>query len=95
MNAEEQRAIAEKLVRNCQALHSRILAHPSTTSEVLQGGFVFDAVEDPQTQEIMLLELNDFGAMSACGSALFQWIEDAETLYSVKEDEAIQLRVTF
>lgn len=41
---------------------------------------------------VQLVEINPFGAMSGCGSALFQWIVDARVLYGV--NEGVQFRIT-
>lgn len=91
----EQQRVAVRLVRNCASLHESLLKHEAMTGDMLARGFVFDVVENPETQAVRLLELDDFGAMSQCGSCLFQCIHDASTLYDRREDNAVELRVTF
>ena len=55
-------------------------------TEVLRNrGFVFDIYEDPNTQDVRLIELNDFGVMSGCGVCLFHCIQDARVMYGVSE----------
>ncbi|KAG8529619.1 uncharacterized protein KY384_006256 [Bacidia gigantensis] len=92
---QEQHDIAERLVMNCQVVHDQIMEHSAMTEEIRESGFVFDVVEDPDTQQVALLELNDFGAMSCCGSCLFQWIKDAEVLYGMKVEEGVEVRVAY
>ena len=57
-----------------------------TLSNILRrDGFTFNVLEGgPDAKELQLVELNCFGAMSACGSCLFEWIRDAEALYGVQ-----------
>ncbi|KAL8684692.1 MAG: hypothetical protein Q9218_008183, partial [Villophora microphyllina] len=78
----ERQAVAERLVLNCQRLFKQTVSEPSFMATGLkERGFVFDVVEDPATQAVRLIELNEFGAMTGCGSCLFQWIRDAKVLY--------------
>ena len=88
----DQEAIANRLLENCQALHQEIMGHRAMTEVLRNRGFVFDMYEDPSTQGVRLIELNDFGAMSGCGACIFHWIEDARVLYGVSE--GIEVRVT-
>ena len=88
----EYESIVHSLLKSCQALHKRIMAHPSMTDHLKSRGFVFDVIEDPKTQDVQLIELNDFGAMTGCGACLFHWVRDAKLLYGL-EDE-VELRVT-
>ena len=86
--------IAEKLVHGCGELYDQILKHAGVEKdEVIENGFVFDVVENAQTHEVQLLELNCFGAMTGCGACLFHWIKDAEILYGLRE--GVEMRVTF
>lgn len=64
----DQEAIAKRLLESCQALHQKIMGHPAMTEVRRSRGFVFDVYEDPSTQVVRLIELNDFGAMSGCGA---------------------------
>jgi hypothetical protein len=52
-------------------------------------GFTFDLLRTP-SGEIQLVEINPFGAMSGCGSCLFQWIDDGKQLYGLKPE--VELR---
>ena len=59
---------------------------PSMSSILRRDGFTFDVLETfdgDGSQGVQLVELNEFGAMSGCGSCLFEWIRDAEALYGV------------
>ena len=87
----DQEAIANRLLENCQGLHQEIMGHPAMTEILRNRGFVFDVYEDPSVQEVRLIELNDFGAMSGCGACLFNWIQDARVMYGVSE--GIEVRV--
>jgi len=79
------------LVHKRNALHDKIMAHLAMTELLKSRGFVFDVVENPDTQEVKLIELNDFGAMSGCGPCLFHWIRNARVMYGV--DEGVKVRV--
>ena len=93
-SADEQVKVAEKLVHGCEELYDQILKHAGDErDEVTENGFVFDVVENPQTYEVQLLELNCFGAMTGCGACLFHWIKDAGILYGLRE--GVEVRVTF
>lgn len=61
------------------------MGHPAMTKVHRNRAFVFDGYEDPSTQEVRLIDLNDFGAMSGCGACLFHWIQDARVMYGVSE----------
>ena len=67
------------------------MGHPAMTEALRNRGFVFDVYEDPNTQDVRLIELNDFGAMSGCGACLFHRIQDARVMYGVSK--AIEVRV--
>ena len=88
----DQEAIANRILKNCQGLHQEIMGQPAMTEVLRNRGFVFDVYEDPSTQEVRLIELNGFGAMSGCGACLFHWIQDARVMYGVSE--GVEFRVT-
>ncbi|KAL8706520.1 MAG: hypothetical protein Q9201_000452 [Fulgogasparrea decipioides] len=92
-SSAEQAAIAERLVQHCQELFDEIVTHPAMTPAIRERGFSFDVVEDPETQRVRLIELNDFGAQSGCGSCLYHWIKDARLLY--RREDSINVRVSF
>jgi hypothetical protein len=50
-------------------------------------GFSFDLFYDEGTERCELVELNTFGVRSACGSCLFQWVEDRKVMYGEEEAE--------
>lgn len=47
---------------------------------LIQYGFTFD-VSLQKKNDVQLIELNPFGALSGCGGCLFNWIRDARALY--------------
>lgn len=91
-SSDEHENIAYRLLESCQVLHKKILSHPSMTDHLKSRGFVFDVIEDPNTQDVQLIELNDFGAMTGSGACLFHWVRDAKLLYGL--EEKFEVRVT-
>ncbi|KAJ9296537.1 hypothetical protein DTO271G3_5235 [Paecilomyces variotii] len=79
-------------------LHSQILEHAERTVEaetrkkMQDEGFTFDILR-ATSGDIQLVEINPFGAMSGCGSCLFQWIRDAKLLYGLKEQVELRFAV--
>ena len=66
---------------------------PEGTWERMRGdGFVYDVCETVDGS-VALVELNAFGAMSECESALFEWKRDAKKLYALGQDGEIEFRV--
>lgn len=92
-SAQDHESIARKLVENCKGIFQWIVEHPSMMEELRMRGFSFDVVEVPATQEVRLLELNDFGALSGCGACLFHWVRDARVLYGMEKE--VEVRVSF
>ena len=90
---DEHENIADRLFKNCEKLHRKIVAHPAMTEVLRSRGFVFDVVEDPVNQAVGLIELNDFGALSWCGACRFHWVRDASLFHGL--NERIEVRVTF
>ena len=90
---EEQHYVTMKLLQSCQGLHQRIVGHPAFSKLLASRGFTFDVVEDPSNQSVRLIELNDFGAQSGCGSCLYHWVRNARLLYGFKDD--VEFRVAF
>lgn len=69
------------------------MGHPAMTQELRRAGYTFDVAERMDGGEgVRLIELNDFGALSGCGSCLFQWVEDARVLYGLQPE--VEVRVT-
>lgn len=77
----DQRTVAERVLNGAEAIHRQLIDHPAMTEELKRSGFTFDIAVELGGENVRLIELNDFGAMSGCGSCLFQWIEDARVLY--------------
>lgn len=88
----EASGLAQRLAKSCEKLHAETIVHSAMTDLLKSRGFVFDVVEDPETQDVKLIELNDFDAMSGCGACLFHWIRDSSLMYGVKEK--VEMRVT-
>ena len=89
----EQRKVAERVLEGAETLHRQTLEHPAMTEELRSAGYTFDVAEFVDGGEgVRLIELNDFGALSGCGSCLFQWVRDAQVLYGLRAE--VELRVT-
>ena len=89
----DQEAIANRLLQSCQAQHQEIMGHPAMTEVLRNRGFVFDVYEDPSNQDVRLIELNSFGAISGCGACLFHWIQDARVMYGVSEGVEVRVAI--
>lgn len=63
-------------------IQAQIVALESCAENLRRTGFTFDVLV--LREEAQLLELNSFGAMSGCGSCLFQWVKDARVLYGLE-----------
>ncbi|KAI4148393.1 MAG: hypothetical protein LQ341_001587 [Variospora aurantia] len=69
---QRQNEIAKRVLENAKVIHQHIMMHPAMNDELKRRGFVFDILEDPDNDNAAcLIELNEFGAMSGCGSCLF------------------------
>ena len=90
---DEQRKIAKRVLEGTEVIHRQLMGHPAMTHELRNAGYTFDVAESMDGGEgVRLIELNDFGALSGCGSCLFQWIKDARLLYGLQPE--VELRVT-
>lgn len=92
-NSKHPHAEAEVIFQGCNDILSSILHRSNEIGmfEMLKHrGFVFDVFvvgrkgSDDEI-EVQLIELNNYGAMSGCGSALFHWIRDAALLYGLED----------
>ncbi|KAL8774276.1 MAG: hypothetical protein Q9209_001027 [Squamulea sp. 1 TL-2023] len=64
-----QEVIAKRVFEGAKAIHARIKANPVMTEDFKERGYGFDMIEDPEDgNSVGLIELNDFGAMTGCGS---------------------------
>ncbi|KAL8730185.1 MAG: hypothetical protein Q9166_004268 [cf. Caloplaca sp. 2 TL-2023] len=89
---EQQKDIANRVFDGAMTIHRQIEAYSAMTEELRNRGYVFDVIESPDDgNSVALIELNDFGAMTGCGSCLFHWLKDARVLYGLEED--IEFRV--
>lgn len=94
-NAQEE---AQEIYSAACVLHQRILEHAErsvdseTRKRIRDEGFTFDILR-PASGKVQLVEINPFGAMSGCGSCLFQWIRDAKLLYGLKEEVELRFAV--
>jgi hypothetical protein len=78
-----------------QNMHRNILEYarcwsPNIARGLHEHGFVFD-IRCLYGGQVQLVGLNSFGIASSCGSALFNWLYDAELLYGGKDD--VEIRV--
>lgn len=55
-------------------------------------GIVFD-VAYTLGGEVQLVEVNPYGAMSGCGSCVFDWIGDARVLYGMEGEIEVRIVV--
>ncbi|KAL1847898.1 hypothetical protein Plec18167_004862 [Paecilomyces lecythidis] len=89
---------AQEIYSAACVLHSQILEYAERTADaetrknIQDEGFTFDILR-PASGDIQLVEINPFGAMSGCGSCLFQWIRDAKLLYGLKEQVELRFAV--
>jgi hypothetical protein len=92
----EQESVVRRVMEGAEEMRGLILEEvmKGGTEEdklLLEQGFSFDLFYDEDTDACSLVELNTFGVRSACGSCLFQWVDDCKVLYG--EEEA-QFRVS-
>jgi hypothetical protein len=88
-------AFLKDLLTRVRCLHHNILTYsrrlsPAIQKAVREEGFVFD-VRCTKQGSVQLIELNEFGIASRCGSALFHWVNDARLLYGGQENVEIRL----
>ncbi|KAJ7706946.1 hypothetical protein B0H17DRAFT_1287837 [Mycena rosella] len=84
------------LLQGVERVHAEIMVHSLENgmhAGLNKEGFVFDVYVYEDTREVRLLELNPFGVTSSCGSCLFNWVTDAETLYGGKDEIEVRLAV--
>jgi hypothetical protein len=86
------------LLEGIARIHGEIMVYSvenGTKESFDKEGFVFDVYvhRDAGMGEVQLLELNPFGIASGCGSCLFNWVTDAETLYGNKEEIEVRLSI--
>ncbi|MCJ1386995.1 hypothetical protein MMC17_010124 [Xylographa soralifera] len=79
-----------------QQLHQLIMSQDNAVrDDIRKQGFVFDMLYTPgHSHMFQLVELNNFGALTGCGSCLFHWIRDREILYAGDGGGAISFAVS-
>ena len=95
---EQSEQTSQRVLEGTKQLHRNIVRHSETLREdgkawvmenFVKDGFTFDVFDTGE--EIQLVEVNPFGAMSGCGSCLFHWIRDGEVLYGKRGE--VEFRV--
>jgi hypothetical protein len=84
------------LLEGIARIHAEIMVYSvgnGMNERLNREGFVFDVYVHTGTREVQLLELNPFGVRSNCGSCLFHWVADAETLYGGKDEIEVRLAI--
>jgi hypothetical protein len=89
---------AELVCKGAEALMGEIrtFLRDETSPEIqellVEYGFVFD-VSLRRGGEVVLVEVNPFGAMSVCGACLFQWVEDGRVVYGLEGEVVVRVAV--
>ncbi|KAH8168241.1 hypothetical protein CIB48_g60 [Xylaria polymorpha] len=95
---EVRKQAVEKIVEGVDGIRKQIAAELDPENEMddllMRQGLTFDVFFDEERDLVQLVELNVFGARSACGSCLFDWIQDRNTLEGHGEPEDVEFRVT-
>lgn len=89
---EEQERVVKRVRRGVEEVRGLILEEVERRGEeedrlMVEQGFSFDLLYDEVGDTCELVELNTFGVRSACGSCLFQWVDDRRVLYGEEEAE--------
>ncbi|KAI0490284.1 hypothetical protein F4859DRAFT_2893 [Xylaria cf. heliscus] len=96
---EVRKQAVEKIVEGIDKIRKQIAAELDADNEMdgllMRQGLTFDVFFDEERDLVQLVELNVFGIRSACGSCLFQWIKDRETLEGRGDPEYVEFRVTY
>ncbi|KAI1110390.1 hypothetical protein F5Y14DRAFT_428927 [Nemania sp. NC0429] len=89
----------EKIAKGSDEIRKQIAAELDVEDEMdsllMRQGLTFDVFFDEERDLVQLVELNVFGVRSACGSCLFHWIRDRETLEGNGDYEDVEFRVTY
>ncbi|KAJ4286554.1 hypothetical protein N0V90_013254 [Kalmusia sp. IMI 367209] len=86
---------ADKVYDGARAILQELIEHANQSLDqgiqalLIKHGLTFD-VTLHQGNDVQLIEINPFGAMSGCGACLFNWIIDAHAMYGL-EDEVVML----
>ncbi len=96
--AQERHDTAEAIMRGIHDIHTSVIASLESRGAnelddiIYTQGFSFDVLNIEGGNSFLLVELNSFGVRGACGSCLFQWIQDQEVLY--QKDGPVEFRIT-
>ena len=92
---------AERVLKGVTRVHGLLVEHAErlkreeerawVMERMVEEGFTFDVFDT--REEVQLVEVNPFGAMSGCGSCLFHWIRDAEVLYGRRKEVEFRVAV--
>ncbi|KAI0975173.1 hypothetical protein F4678DRAFT_469810 [Xylaria arbuscula] len=93
-----QKEAMDNIVEGSNEILKKIAAELDSENEMdallMRQGLTFDIFFDEERGLLQLVELNAFGVRSACGSCLFQWIRDRDTLEGHGESEELEFRRT-
>jgi len=87
---DEVDALLVLIMTEIQRVHMEILDDLSGDDMdqlLVRQGFSFDVLYDEESEKCSLIELNGFGVRSGCGSCLFHWVRNIDTLYRIEEVE--------
>lgn len=78
--------MTQKLLSSCEdVLYKKIMVNVAMTEHLKGRGFLLDVVEEPHTQDVQLIEVIDFGAMTGYGTCLSQPVRRAKLLYGSED----------
>jgi hypothetical protein len=92
LGEQAQEKVVRAILEGAEAVRGLILEEVERRDDaedrlMMEQGFSFDLFYDEDTDRCSLVELNTFGVRSACGSCLFQWVDDRKVLYGEEEAE--------
>ncbi|RWA11420.1 hypothetical protein EKO27_g3675 [Xylaria grammica] len=96
---EQRNQVVGRVAEGSDEIRKQIAAELHVGDEMddllMRQGLTFDVFYDEEQDLVQLVELNVFGARSACGSCLFQWVTDRKTLEGRGEPNDVEFRVTY
>ncbi|KAI0204418.1 hypothetical protein F4808DRAFT_342104 [Astrocystis sublimbata] len=96
---EEKEEAVEKIAKGVAAIAKQIAAEVDGEEEMdmllMRQGLTFDVFFDHEYDLVQLVELNTFGARSACGSCVFHWIRDRKVLEGGDEHADVEFRLSY
>jgi hypothetical protein len=101
MSEDDLCAVIERIFRGIEKVYREILDVARERNDeldelMMKQGFTFDVLCDGEEEICQLIELNPFGTRSGCGSCLFHWLRDGDTLYMKKrgEESVVEFRIS-